>query len=155
MKRFVLKWWRDVQCTPLFCHPETQQAHLGVNSSIKVSFSTVCGALSFCLDKISKCFAAGEGHTAVQRLCSESKWKGEVKSIYNALCTQKVIKYVVIVGREAIPALTGQTLNAEHLPIASINKISAVLPFSLSSRSMCFLEQLSAQGKEQRVTLWW
>lgn len=78
--------------------------------------------------------------------------KGDIKSIYNALCTQKVIKYAVIVGKEAIPALTGQTLNAEHLPIASINKISAVLPFSLS---MCFLEQLSAQGKEQRVTLRW
>lgn len=81
--------------------------------------------------------------------------KGEVWSIYNALCTQQVIKYAVIVGKEAIPALTGQTLNAEHLPIASINKTSAVLPFSPSSRSMCFLEQLSAQGKEQRVTLRW
>lgn len=61
------------------------------------------------------------------------------------LYTQKVIKYVVIVGKETIPALTGQTLSAEHLPIASINKISVVLPFSLSSLSMCFVEQLSAQ----------
>lgn len=76
-------------------------------------------------------------------------------NIYNALCTQKVIKYVDVAGKETIPALTGQTLSAEHLPIASINKISAVLPFSLSSPSMCFLEQLPAQGKEQRVTLRW
>lgn len=72
--------------------------------------------------------------------------------MYNVLYTQKVIVYAAIVGRETIPALSGQALRAAHLPVTSMNKISAVLPFSLS---MCFLEQLSAPGEEQRVTLWW
>lgn len=155
MKRFMLKWRTDVPCTTLFCHQKHSRHTLAWTPPLKFSFPQSAALYLSVLIRSVNVLLQERATQLYRGYALNPNGKGEVKSIYNALCIQKVIKYVVIVGKEAIPALTGQTLNAEHLPIASINKISAVLPFSPSSWSMCFLEQLSAQGKEQRVTLRW
>lgn len=123
---------------------------MAVNSSIELQFYTVCSTLFFCLDKIL--LWGGEQHSFIEVMHWIQTGREIYICIYNALRTQKVIGYAAIVGRETIPALCGQALSAAHLPVTSINKISAVLPLSLS---MCFLEQLSAGGEVQRVTLWW